>query len=76
MATLELDEVKELCQKIEPRVIIPMHFKNEKCSFPPHGVDDFIAGVTNAEEVNATEVELTKETLRSTTQILVLDHSQ
>lgn len=76
MATMELDEAKELCQKIEPKVIIPMHFKNEKCSFPPHGVDDFIAGVTNAKEVNATEVELTRENLPSTTQILVLDHSQ
>jgi hypothetical protein len=42
----------------------------------PHGVDDFIAGATNAKKVNTTEVELTKENLPSTTHILVLDHSQ
>lgn len=74
-ATVELEEARELCQKIKPKVIIPMHFKNDKCSFPAHGVDDFIAGKGNAKRVNATEVELTKENLPSTTQILVLDHA-
>ncbi|MBW2060348.1 MAG: MBL fold metallo-hydrolase [Deltaproteobacteria bacterium] len=74
-ATMELDEARELCQKVRPKVIVPMHFKNDKCSFPPYGVEDFIAGMNNVKMVNAFEVELTKENLPETTQIMVLDHA-
>ncbi|MBW2092644.1 MAG: MBL fold metallo-hydrolase, partial [Deltaproteobacteria bacterium] len=75
MATFELDEAKELCLKVNPRVIIPMHFKNNKCSFPPYGVEDFTKGMANVKRMNAAEVEINKENLPETTEVIVLDHA-
>ena len=75
MATLDLPEVRALCAKISPRVIIPMHFKNDKCSFPKYGVEDFIEGQGNVRMIESSEVELVVDTLPASTQIIVLQHA-
>lgn len=74
-ATFDLPEAEELCERIKPRVIIPMHFKNDKCSFPKYTVDDFTRGKNNVKRVGSSEVELTKDALPPTTEILVVEHA-
>jgi L-ascorbate metabolism protein UlaG (beta-lactamase superfamily) len=63
------DDVTEL---LHPRVVIPMHYRNPKCDFPVAEVGPFLEGKKNAKRLGASEVELTKETLPSSTEVFVL----
>ena len=72
MATLELDEAAALWEKLQPAVIIPMHFRNQKCNFPKYGLDDLMKLRPAAVQVGNSEVALTADQL-PTGQILILD---
>jgi L-ascorbate metabolism protein UlaG (beta-lactamase superfamily) len=70
--TMNADVATEVSNKIKPKVIIPMHFKNERCDFPVSGVDDFLKGKKNINKVDASEVEFKAGKLPAETQIMVL----
>ena len=70
--TIDAETASKVCDQIKPRVIIPMHFKNDKCSFPITGVDEFIKGKKNVNRLNASEVELKAGELTAETQVIVL----
>jgi len=71
--TIDAKVATEICGKLSPKVIIPMHYRNDKCSgFPVAGVDDFLQGKEGVSKLDATEVEFKKGELPATTQILVL----
>jgi len=71
-ATLELDEAVELWEKLRPGVIIPMHFRNEKCNFPKYGVEDIMKLRPNAVEAGKSEAEFSAGQLPEG-QVLILD---
>ena len=61
---------------LNPRVIIPMHFKTEKCDFPIARVDEFLGQVKNVNKTHKSEIELSKESLpESGYEVWVLDHA-
>ena len=62
----------EVCNKLTPKVIIPMHFRNEKCSIPSWGVDEFLKGKAGVSKLNTSEAEFKPGKLPATTQIIVL----
>ncbi len=70
--TLEVSNASKVCDQIKPAVIIPMHFKNEKCQFPIAGVSEFLKGKQNINQSNTSDVELRAEKLPTSTQIIVL----
>lgn len=70
--TIDAEAASKLCDQIKPRVIIPMHFKNDKCNFPITGVDEFTKGKSNVTKLNASEVEFKAGKLPANTQITVL----
>ena len=55
--TLELDEAIALWEKLQPGVIIPMHFRNQKCNFPKYGVEDLIKLKPTAIQTGKSEIE-------------------
>jgi len=63
----------EVCNKLTPKVVIPMHYKTDKCSFPPCSADDFIQGKEGVTRLNASEAEFKEGELPATTQIIVLE---
>lgn len=71
--TIDAKTATGVCDQLAPKVIIPMHFKNEKCAFPISAVDDFLEGKTGVSKAGASEVEFKKENLPATTQIVVLE---
>jgi len=73
--TIDLDEAISLWEKLEPAVVIPMHYKNEKCSFPKHTIEDLVRKRPAAIKPGKTEVEYSKDTLPSKQVILLLDHA-
>ncbi len=70
--TIDAKVATEVCGKLSPKVIIPMHYKNEKCNFPISGVDEFLKGKTGVSRLDANEVEFKRQKLPATTQIMVL----
>ena len=72
-ATLELAEMIDLWEKLKPRIVIPMHFRTVKCSFPKYGAEDLLRLRPSAKMVGASEVSLARDKLPVPTQILVLN---
>ena len=70
--TIDAKVASQLCDKLKPRVIIPMHFKNDKCTFPIAGVDEFLKGKKNVSRLDASEVEFKQGGLPATTKTVVL----
>jgi len=71
--TIDAEVATEVCGKLVPKVIIPMHFRNERCdSFPVAGVEDFLQGKSSVNRSDSSEVEFKAGELPATTQIVVL----
>lgn len=70
--TIDARTAGEVCEQVRTRVIIPMHYKTDKCLFPIGGLDEFIKGKTNVTQVNGSELEFTVPELPTSPQIMVL----
>ena len=71
--TIDAKVATEVCGKLAPKVIIPMHYRNERCSsFPVAGVDEFLQGKAGVSRLDSSEVEFKQGELPATTQIIVL----
>ena len=70
--TIDARTAQEVSEQVRTRVVIPMHYKNDKCVFPIGGVDEFIKGKTNVTQVNGSEVTFTVPELPTSPEIIVL----
>jgi len=70
--TIDAAVAGRVSAQIKPRVIIPMHFRNEKCEFPITGVDEFLKGKTDIDRLNTSETEFKAADLPAATRIIVL----
>ena len=71
--TIDAKVATEVCDKLAPKAIIPMHYKNDRCSsFPVAGVDEFLKDKKDVSRLDTSEVEFKKGELPATTQIIVL----
>lgn len=73
--TIDARTATKVCDQIKPKVIIPMHYKTDKLSFPIAGVEDFIKGKNNVTRSNESEIELKAGKLPDGMQIIVLKPS-
>jgi len=73
--TIDAKEATRAAEQIKPKVLIPMHFKTEKCGFPITPVEDFLKGKPNPKRPKASEVAFEKKTLPQQMEILVLEHA-
>ncbi len=71
--TIDAEVATGTCAKLTPNVVIPMHYRNDRCSsFPVSGVDEFLQGKTGVSRPDASEVEFKQGELPAITQIIVL----
>ena len=70
--TIDAKVASQLCDRLKPKVIIPMHFKNDRCAFPLAGVDEFLQGKEGVSRLDTSEVEFKQGELPATTKIVVL----
>ncbi len=70
--TIDAATATAVSDQLKPKVIIPMHFKNNKCNFPVSGVDEFLRGKKNVSRPDSSEVEFKSGQLPAATQIIVL----
>ncbi len=73
--TMDAAVASEVCDRIKPRVIIPMHFKTPKCELPIGGPEEFLKGKANVRRVGGSEVEFKKSELPEVTEIVVLQNA-
>ena len=73
--TIDPKEANRVAEQLKPRVLIPMHFKTEKCGFSIAPVEDFLKGKTNIKRPKASETTFDKATLPLQMEIVVLEHA-
>ena len=73
--TVDAAAATETCDALKPRVVIPMHFKNDKCAYPIADVEPFLEGRPAVRRAGDSEIELRKEELPQATETVVLDHA-
>jgi L-ascorbate metabolism protein UlaG (beta-lactamase superfamily) len=71
--TIDANIAGRVADRIAPKVVIPMHFQNERCrDFPVAGVDDFRKKRQRVRTVDGSEVEIKKDELPAETETVVL----
>ena len=73
--TIDPKEATRVSQQIKPKILIPMHFKTEKCGFPIAPVEDFLIGKTNIKRLKESESVFDKATLPQQMEVVVLEHA-
>ncbi len=73
--TLEPAEAVKVAQDIGPKIIIPMHYKTEKCGFPITGVEEFLKDWKKVKKVDSSELQIEAEKLPAQTEVIVLKHA-
>ena len=72
VVTINAEIAAEVGNKLKPKVIIPMHFKNERCNFLVSTVEDFLKGKKNVTRMDSSEIELVAGKLPAETKIIIL----
>jgi len=70
--TIDAKVASQVCDRLKPKVIIPMHFRNDKCAFTIAGVDEFLKGKRDVSRLGASEVEFKQGGLPAATKTVVL----
>ena len=70
--TIDATVASDVCARLAPRVVIPMHYGNDRCAFPIDGVDDFLEGKSGVRRLDSSEVEFDAAELPASTEIVVL----
>ncbi len=70
--TIDAMAADRVCDRLKPKVIIPMHYKTDKMALPISGVDEFLKGKDNVTRVDGSEIEIKAGELPGSAQIMVL----
>ncbi len=71
--TIDAKVASQLGDRLKAKVIVPMHYSNERCpNFPVAGVDEFLQGKDGVSRLDTSEVEFKQGELPASTQIIVL----
>ena len=73
--TIDASIATEVCAALNPRVVIPMHYRTEKCDYPITDVEPFLHGRAGVRRVGDSRVELEKGLLPQATETVVLQHA-
>jgi L-ascorbate metabolism protein UlaG (beta-lactamase superfamily) len=71
--TIDAKVAAETCRILNPRVVIPMHYRNERCpEFPVAGVDDFVGLMERVRREDSNEAGFRSGTLPAAMEVVVL----
>jgi L-ascorbate metabolism protein UlaG (beta-lactamase superfamily) len=73
--TIDPKEATRVAEQLKPKILIPMHFKTEKCGFPIASVEDFVKGKANLKRPQSSEVVFEKAALPQQMEVVVLEHA-
>ena len=71
--TIDSKIAVETCQELNPKVVIPMHYCNDRCpGFPVTRVDDFLTLMKIVKREDNSEIEFRQNNLPATMEVVVL----
>ena len=71
--TIDAKVAAETCRALDPKVVIPMHFRNERCpDFPVAGVEDFLALMERVKRHDTSEAQFDKDSLPQAMEVSTL----
>ena len=70
--TIDASAATQICTQLSPKVVIPMHFKTPKCTYPIAEVTDFLKGKKHVRVIDDSEADFEAEKLPVTTEIVQL----
>lgn len=71
--TIDSKMAADLVSAIEPKLVIPMHFKTEKVDFPIAPVEGFTGLMDDVDRTGSSEITISKESLPVSRKVVVLD---
>jgi len=71
--TIDAAQADKVADQVGAKVVVPMHFRSEKCSFPITGVEAFTRGKANVTQQRGSTLEVTRSSLPADRQIVVLE---
>jgi L-ascorbate metabolism protein UlaG (beta-lactamase superfamily) len=72
--TIDAKQATEVVQILNPKLVIPMHYKTADCGFPIAPVDDFLKGKKIVKRIESNEVEVDQSNLPKQMEIWVLKY--
>ena len=73
--TIDAAQAWEVADQIDAQIVIPMHYRNEKCDFPIGGLDEFTAGKPRVVREGTSKIEVRRAHLPTERTIVVLEPS-
>jgi L-ascorbate metabolism protein UlaG (beta-lactamase superfamily) len=73
--TIDHKEATKVVESLDPRIVVPMHYKTDKVDFPISGVEPFLKTQENVERTGDSTLEVTKTTLPTQRTIVVMEHT-
>jgi L-ascorbate metabolism protein UlaG (beta-lactamase superfamily) len=70
--TIDARVAGDVASQINPKMIVPMHYLTSKVKFPIKGVEEFLKGKAGVKRSEASEIEISANTLPAMAQIVVL----
>ena len=74
--TIDHDEAATVVESLDPRIVVPMHYKTDKVDFPISGVEPFLKTQENVERRTDSTLEVTRATLPAHRTVVVLEHAR
>lgn len=71
--TIDAAQADRVADQVSAKIVIPMHYANEKCRFPIAGVDEFIKGKTNVVRQGTSVLRLPTASMPSERTVVVLE---
>jgi L-ascorbate metabolism protein UlaG (beta-lactamase superfamily) len=73
--TIDAREATEIIEELQPRIVVPMHYKTPSVDFPIAGIDTFLEGKAHVDRISGSEWEVSVESLPDEQRIVVLQPS-
>ncbi len=70
--TIDADGATNVCEMLSPRIVIPMHFKNDKCAYPLSEVEDFLKDKQNIHRLGSSEKEFNAGDMPEKSEVLLM----
>ncbi len=70
--TIGPDEATDVVEQLKPNIVIPMHYKTDKCAFPIEPIDSFLKDKQHIRRATGSEVIINKPDLPDQCTILYL----
>jgi len=74
--TVDAEAAVKVAEVLGAKLVIPMHFKTDKCDLPIADVEGFLAQMDNVKKLNESEIDLSADKIPSTgSEVWVLDYA-